>query len=216
MNSAMNARRLRTILIIVMLLIIAAVAGGFIYAQKSLTGYAQEISQLNANADTGDQSIATLKNVENRLKDEKDTIEAAHSVVADNSTFAERVVSDVTRAAAEAKVAIKTVEFVDTPATGSTAPTAAPMATPPAAATTNPLSADRSTAGATATPAAPSISQKSISIAIESPVKYTNLMDFIRRVESNEIKLQIASVNLTKGENGTVTTQTFSIGAYVR
>ena len=216
MNSAMNARRLRTILIIVMLLIISAVAGGFVYAQKSLTGYAQEISQLNANADTGDQSIATLKNVENRLKDEKDTIEAAHSIVADSATFAERVVSDVTRAAAEANVAVKTVEFVDTPATGSATPTTTPTTTAPVAATTNPLAVDRSTTGNSSAPAAPAISQKSISIAIESPVKYSNLMDFIRRIESNEIKLQIASVNLTKGENGTVTTQTFSIGAYVR
>ena len=92
MNGSMTAARLRLILIVVIFLVIAAVAGGFLFAHRSLTGYAAQISQLNADADSGDQNIATLRTLENRLDMEEATIESARSVVADNATFAERVV----------------------------------------------------------------------------------------------------------------------------
>lgn len=205
MNGSMTAARLRLILIVVIFLVIAAVAGGFLFAHRSLTGYAAQISQLNADADSGDQNIATLRTLENRLDMERATIESARSVVADNATFAERVVSDITRIAAQSGVTITSLEYVDsgTPSSGSSA---APAPTP-----TTP-----SAPGQATTTAPTGINKKSISVAVESPIDYTKLMTFIRNIEANRLKLQISTVSLTKEDGNKVGTQSFSIGAYVR
>lgn len=204
MSGGMTAKRLRLTLIIAMFLIIAALAGGFVFAQKNLKGYASQISQLNADANSGDQSISTLKQIETRLDQEQGTMEAARSVIADNATFAEQVVSDVTRIAAQSGVTITSLEYVDSSATGT-------AGTP---ATTAPVAAVPTQPGVSAAPAG--VTNKSISVTIESPLEYAKLMNFIRNIESNRLKLQIATVTMTKEQGGKVGTQTFSIGAYVR
>lgn len=213
MNSQLTARKLRMLLFAVMILVIAATVGGFIFAHKNLVGYATTISQLNANADSGDQSIATLRELEKRLESEQDTKQAAREVVADSQSFADRVVGDVTKIAAESGVTLSSFEFVNTPAAGATAPSATPGAAAPIAPTT-PGATPATSPTATAVPSG--VSQKSISVTLGSPLTYDQLLAFIRRVESNDLKLQISAVNITKSADGTVGTQTFSIGAYVR
>lgn len=207
MKDKLTAKSLRIILSIAITLVLAAVVGGFFFAHQSLTGYATAISQLSADAQTGDQSIATLNQVKTRLDAEQATIQAARSVVGDNATFADTLFSDITRIAAASGVKITNFEFTNTAATGTTTPSAAAPATTPSAATTP----------NTATTSAPAgVTQKSVSITVESPVNYDRLMDFIRRIESNGLKLQIASVGLTEDNKGMVQTQPFTIGAYVR
>lgn len=209
-NKPMNARKMRVILSLTLVVVIAAVAGGFLYAHKNLTSYATAISQLNADAATGDQSIATLKRVEARLQQEQGTRIAAKSIITDSNTFAETVVADVTKIALESGVTITTLEYVDTPAAGTAAPTA-PTATTPPPSTTPSTPTSAPTAGVPA-----GVTKKSISVTIQTPVNYQNLMNFISRIEANQLKLQIASLSLTGGANGQVETQLFSIGAYVR
>lgn len=206
MNGQMTAKRLRIVLIAAMIVVILAVGGGFFFAHKSLLGYAKTISQLNADADTGDQSIATLRSLEEKLDSEQDSIDAAKSVISDSSSFATTVYQDINRIAGESGVTIASFEFVNsssttTPAAGQAAPTTPATTTTPAA-------------PAATTPSG--VSQKAVTVTLASPVSYDKLMTFISKIEANDLKLQIASVKLTKEAGGNVGTQTFSIGAYVR
>ena len=205
MKSQMTAKRLRVVLMVAMLIVIVAVGGGFYFAHKSLLSYAKAISQLNADADTGDQSIATLRSLEEKLDSEKQTIDIAQSVVSDSSSFATTVYQDINRIASESGVSIASFEFVNSD-TSTSAPATTPQVAPTSPAQSTP-----------STGAAPSgVSQKSVTVTLASPVSYDKLMTFISKIEANELKLQIAKVNLTKEAGGNVGTQTFSIGAYVR
>ena len=201
MKNSMSASRLRMLLSVGIVGIVAAVAGGFFYAQQNLSAYASEISKLNADAESGDTNVQTLKNLQKRLAQEQATIRNARSIVADSATYSDQVIGDITRIAAESGVEITSFGFVDASGTssGTTAPAAAPV-TP-----------------TTPTAAGPSgVTKKVVSVTLKSPLRYSNLMNFIRSIESNDLKMQFASVNMTKDEGDMVATQTFSIEVYVR
>jgi len=202
-NGTMTAKRLRVILLISMLLVVAGMAGGFLFVERNLRSYATTISRLNADAQSGDQNIQTLKNLQVRIASEQDTIAAARSIVADNTTYAKQVIDDISRIASESGVAVTSLEFPKDAgaAAGATAPTT-PVATPGQTVTTTP------------TPAG--VTKKTVTVSVQSPLKYSSLLSFIQKIESNDLKMQLTSVTLAKEKGDSVTTQTFTIEVYVR
>jgi len=111
-------------------------------------------------------------------------------------------VRDISAIAAKSGVTITNFEFNDTAAATTTTPTA------PAAA------GSASAAAATTIPSG--VTKKVMTISIDSPLPYTNLMNFLKNIEGNDLKIQVPSVSITKGEGNLVDTQTFSIEVYVR
>src|SRR5690348_10879271 len=109
--SGMTARRLRIVLILIMFVIGGAAGVGFFIAQRQLSSYATAITRLNANAQSGDQSIQTLQQLKAKLQEEAPTIERTRSFVADSSTYNDRVISDLNRIANTAGVAITGFSF---------------------------------------------------------------------------------------------------------
>lgn len=201
MTGNMTASRLRAGLLVTILLIIVAMAGGFFYTQRRLSAYATQISTMNADAQSGDANIQTLRNLQTRIDQEQPTIASARSIVADSATYSDLVVNDISRIANESGVDITSFEFVDSATASTTAP-----ATAGAPATT----------GAQPAAAPNGVTKKVVSVSLESPLPYAKLMEFIRKIESNDLKMQFASVSMAKGEGSNVTTQTFSIEVYVR
>lgn len=204
MNGAMTAKKLKVVLLLVMLLVIAGMAGGFLFVERNLRSYATTISRLNADAKSGDNNIQTLKNLEERLANEQDTIAATRSVVADGATYTDQVINDISRIAAESGVTITSLEFPkDQAAPAAGTPAATPSASP-----------DQATV---ATPAAPSgVTKKSVTVSIQSPLEYASLLSFIQKVESNDLKMQLTKVTIGKEKANMVTTETFTIEVYVR
>jgi uncharacterized protein (UPF0333 family) len=207
MSGGISATKLRLLLSISIALLIAAMIGSFLFIHSKLNTYASEISALNADAQSGDANIQTLKTVQERLDAEKRTIVDARSIVAESANFSDVAISNISRIAKDTGVNITSFEFADSSSNASTTPTSA---TTPAAAT--PGTAD---AGAPAT-AASGITKRVVTVTIESPLPYNKLMDFIRRIETNDLKMQLSSVSMAKGEGNNVSTQTFSIEVYVR
>jgi hypothetical protein len=201
MNGAMTAKKLRLTLLVVMALVIAAVAGGFLFVERNLRDYATSISRLNADAQSGDQNIQTFKNLEKRLSEEQSTIAAARSIVADNTTYTKQVIDDISRIAAESGVVVTSLEFPKDAASAAT-PAAPTTATPGQTTTT--------------TPAPAGVTKKTITVSVQSPLKYSNLLSFIQKIETNDLKMQLTSVTLAKEKDDAVTTQTFNIEVYVR
>lgn len=200
MSQGMTATRLRVVLLILIFMVLAAIVGGFIFAQQNLRGYAATISGLNADAQSGDKNIETLRKLETTLSEKQSAVASAHELVADNSTYADAAIGDITRIAAQSGVSISSFEFVDT----------APSTATPSAAST-PTAPTQPAANAPA-----GFTKKTISVTVVSPVKYSSLLNFIRGIETNKLKMQIATVAITKDTDDMVGTQMFSIGVYVR
>lgn len=208
MKNGMTASKLRLVLSVVIVGIIGLAAGGFWFAHKSLTAYATQISGLNADAESGDTNIRTLKSLEERLEREQDTIKNARSIVADGDTYSDQVIGDISRIARDSGVEITSFGFVSASGTSGVS-TPAPAPTTPA-----PTGAGTETPAGTSAPSG--VTKKTVSVTVKSPLRYSNLMAFIRNIESNDLKMQFASVNMTKDEGDMVATQTFSIEVYVR
>ena len=113
MKNGMTARKLRIALSGLMLLIVVAATAGFFFAQKSLNEYAVEISRLNADAASGDQNLQTLNGLQAKLDERKTAIDNANALVADEATYADKAINDITRIANEAGVRITSFEFVE-------------------------------------------------------------------------------------------------------
>lgn len=203
MKNGMSAKRLRVILLISMLLIIVAIASGFLFVQRNLHDYATTISRLNADAQSGDKNVQTLSAVEQRLAEEQDTIAAARSIVADQATYTDQVINDISRIASESGVTITSLEFAKEAA--ASAPTTTPTATP-----------GQPTAPTATTSAPAGVIKKSVTVSLQSPLPYSNLLSFIQKVETNNLKMQLTGVTINKDQASMVTTQTFTIEVYVR
>ena len=200
-RSTVTARSLRVILAVTIVLILAASIAGFYFAQKELRSYSATISELNANAKSGDNNITAYRRLTEELAKNQASASKAKSIVAQSKEFKyqDQIVTDLSAIAAKSKVTILSYSFGATTAAAGTATPA------PAPSTTAPVT----------TPAS-GLNTKSVSITINSPLEYTNLMAFIREIESNPLKMQIGSVSLTKGTGTTVASQGFTIEVYVQ
>jgi hypothetical protein len=211
MRGSLTASKLRTILMISIVAVIVAVSAGFYFFQKQLKAYATEISVLNADAKAGSDDLQALQSLQNTLEEEQGAIEKARSIVAESQKyqFQDQIVNDISNIASDNGVVVTQFNFAggQESADGTTAP-----ATSGAAAATP--AADTQTPDAKPTPS--SLKTESVSVSIESPLPYNRLMNFIRAIEQNSLKMQIASVSLTKEEGSNVTTQSFNLEVYVR
>lgn len=205
----MNASMLRMILIVVMLLIVGLTVGGFYFAQGKLREYATSISVLKADAEASSSNVQLYRTIENKLDEEKNTIAEAKEIVAESQEYQyqDQIVRDLTQISRDTGVVITGFTFSETEATPTT-PGAAPVATPPTTGTTPSATPQAAGAGA--------LNSRKVDVAIQSPLDYNTIMNFIRKIEQNKLKMQIASVSLAKGDGNEVTSQSFSIEVYVQ
>lgn len=198
-RAALTARSLRIILAIAIVLILAVSVAGFYFAQKELRSYSATISQLNADAKSGDNNITAYRNLSIELQKNQASAEKAKSIVAQSKEYKyqDQIVQDLSAIAAKSKVTILSYSFGATTAASGAATAPAPTTTTPTA-------------------PASGLNTKSVSVTINSPLEYTSLMAFIREIESNPLKMQIGSVSLTKGTGTTVASQGFTIEVYVQ
>ena len=203
----MTASKLRLILSIMMLLALVSASVSFYFAQSKLKEYAVTISQLNATAQNGNDNLQTLQNLQKRLEDERETMTKARSIVAQSQQYLyqDQIVQDLSRIAGDNGVVITQFDFASTTSAvggGEAALAALPSDTE----TTSPV------------PAVPTSSLKSqtVNVTIKSPLPYDNLMNFIKAIELNPMKMQIAAISLAKDTGNNVSSQAFTIEVYVR
>lgn len=202
-SKALTATKLRLFLFIGMILIAVGASVGFYFAQQKLAEYAAAISDLNASAQAGNDNLQTLRSLKDRLDGEREVMTKARSIVAQSQQYLyqDQIVKDLSKIAGDNGVVITQFDFASSGA-----------GTPGATGTTTP---------GTTTPAAPSspssgLKSETVNVTIKSPLQYSALMNFIKAIELNPLKMQIASIALTKGEGSTVTSQAFAIEVYVK
>ena len=205
-SSGLTARKLRLLLILTMVLVSVLAAVGFYFMQMQLRAYANEISQLNADALDGGENLNTLRQLSVQLDEKASTIAKTKRIVAESKQYVyqDEIIKDLATIGRESGVSVTGFSFTgagvvagtSTTPTGTTAPESSP--TP--AASSNPST----------------LKSQSVTVTIASPVAYTNLMRFIKRIELNPLKMQIARVSISKESGSKVTSDSFVIEVYVR
>ncbi len=199
----LTARQFRIVLLIILFLLVGGLVAGSVFVQTKLRSYSAEISTQNSQAARSESDIATLRKIEAFLEENQSVEQLAQKVVAESSSYQyqDQIIKDLSAIASESGITITSYGFSEAAAEGAT----------PAGGAAQPGAA------ATPAPAAPSgLNSKSVSVQIVSPVSYNNLLDFIRRVEQNTTKMQIAGVSMSAAESGQVSSNAFDIKVYVR
>lgn len=198
----LTATKLRIVLSLTLLLIVGGAVGGFSYARSILTEYSVEVSHKKVDADASSGNISSLEKLKNELANNQDVIAKAKALKSDSEFPEFDIVDDVTRYANKNGLAIQSFDFGSSGAGSGTT-------TPPA-----------TTAPGAAAPKAPSTAQANVSITVtlESPVNYENLLQFVHDLDQNLPKLKLRGVNLSPDakSSSNITVQPLVIEMYTR
>ncbi len=196
----LTASSLRLVLSLTIAILISAGAAGFIFMREELIKLASETNNLAINANTSRYNLQNLKKLEAELAKLQDAKQKAAAIAAESKSYMyqNQIISDVYAMADKADLSIDNIDFVST-------------ASAPPADTPQNVNGAVNTSGLNSTFA---------NITVKSPVKYENILAFIRYIELNSTKMQISKISLAaQKENGVVTgvsSDTFNIEVYVR
>jgi hypothetical protein len=190
-------------------LALAIVGAGIIFtlASTQLRDVATTVSHKVADAKASQNNLANLKKIEKFLADNKEAVTRANDIVAESKSYEyqNQIINDLKTYAAASGVSIKSFDF-------SAGNSATPTTPAPAAGATATPSAEPA-----ATPAAPTLKSTTVSITLDSPLVYNNLLHFVKAIEQNLTKMQISAITLSKGAgNNQVTTDALSSEVYIR
>lgn len=194
--------RLRQLLIGFLFLIAVACGGSFYLAINMLRTMSVDVSHSTSDALASNDNIETLKKLKQQLDTQKSIIERADTVLVDTSsyTYQNQIINTLNAYAARWGITLSNITF------GSTAP---PAAAPKSAATPETTSSSAAVA---------SSKKVDVSVTVKSPTNYYNLLNFLNSINHNLTKMEIGSINLTKGNtNGSdVSSDVINISVYKR
>lgn len=190
-----TATTLRASLASSLFLIILIAAGGVYVVNGWLRDLATEVSHATADASASHATITTLQQLQETLEANREVIDRANSIVAESQSYQyqDEIIRDLNNYAAAAGITLTNFNF-EAQASGS----ADQQGQPPA------------------TPAAPTgINSTLVSITIQNPVGYNNLLNFFYSIEQNLTKMQITNISLTKSDNE-IASDDLTIEVYIR
>lgn len=176
--------------------LLTSVALYFIYDQ--LKDAAVATSHVVADASASQDNVQTLQKLEEKLRKDKAVVERANSIVADSQSYQyqNQIIGDLNTFASKAGIGITNIDFGEASTSSGSSPSA--QAQP-------------------ATPAPPGLTATTVSVTLNNPVPYDNMLRFIHAIEQNLTKMQISKVALAKGSEGnTVTSEVLTIQVYLK
>lgn len=200
-SKKLTATNLRLMLSVSLFVIAAIGVVGFIYARGYLHTVAIDTSHSVVDANASQDNLQTLQKIQKTLLADKDVISRTSSIVADNQSYQyqDQIISDINSYAAKAGITITNLDFASAAAATPASPAGSTKAAP--------------TAGVQPAGVKPT----SVTVTLNNPVSYNNLLLFIRSIEQNLTKMQISRVSLSKGtDSSTVTSDALAIEVYIK
>jgi ribosomal protein L30E len=194
----LTASSLRIILSVSIVLMIGLSAVGFYFAQNWLRALAVDVSHTVADSSSTGDNIQSLQKLQEELT-AKQSVTTKLALLSSNAQdWQTQVVRDLD---AYSKMSGIEISGYSGFTLGSTAP--ATVATTPAV--TTPAAAVAS-------------SNPTATITLKSPLSYTNLLKFMKLIENNIPKMQVANINLTRTAGGgdTITADTLTVEVYTQ
>lgn len=171
---SMNASTMRIVLSVVLFLILGAMMGGFYMAYSYLQKTAEEVAQVQAEAEASRNKLQNILDLKEKLADNKDGIEKIDKIVADSQSYKyqNQVIDDILVYSRKTGIPIMSFAFSDaSSSTTAKAPAAAPTGVKPT----------------------------TVTITLPKDVNYVQLLTFIHLLEQNLTRTQISNLTLTRG-----------------
>lgn len=200
-----SAVRLRLVLFIIMGLFATGITALAVFGLGTLRGQAAEVQQVVYDAENSNQKLQRVQELTSELTRNQEAVSRAKQIVAESKSYQYQdvIIRDLQAMANLAGVNITNFNF--NAGAANTNGTAAPSDTPAATPTPTLSSGLRST---------------NVSITLQTPVSYRNLLTFIHYVEQNLTKMQISKVGISSASNNqsgnTVSTDALTIEVYIR
>ncbi len=205
-----SASRLRLVLSISVALTVVLVVAVVVYGVKLLNEYAVEVNQEVVATENSAANLSNIQTLAQRLEDSQQAVAQAKKIVADSQEYQyqDTIIRDIESFASRAGVSVTSYDFSEAAAAAPAPATAEPAV---------PVPADAAAPETSLAPAAPALSSRVVTVSLETPVNYRNFLNFLNYIEQNLTKMQIANVNLSRGEtSSTVNTDALEIEVYVR
>lgn len=204
-KSTMTATKLRILLSVGLAVSIILTGGLFYLGRGQLDALATDVGQAVADANASQNNIEALKQTEQELEANRDVVARVDKVVADSKqyNYQNSIVTDLNAYAQRYGLAITNIDFSSTSTSATSAPTPASPGVEGEAA-----------------PAASASSVKTVTVnvTLENPVDYDNLLRFLRAIERNLTKMQVANFGVTKSTDNPkeVSANSLSIELHVK
>jgi hypothetical protein len=193
----LTATTLRTALSFSLLLIILLAAAGFSVANGWLRDLATDVSHSTADANASRTTITTLQQLQEKLDANQEVIQRASNIVAESQSYQyqDQIIQDLNNYAAASGLTLTNFNF-ETQADSSD------------------NSEDQESTQGVAPPSG--INSTLVSVTIQNPVNYDNLLRFFYAIEQNLSKMQITNISLTSAEGSDVASEALIIEVYIR
>lgn len=171
----------------------------FSLANTQMRQVATDVSHVVVDANASQDNLTTLEKIKKALASEQDIIARTNQIVAESKSYEyqDQIITDLNGYAQKAGISITNLDF-----SGTTGATKAPAS---------------SAAPATPAPTTSGLHSTSVTVTIQNPVDYNNLLRFIKSIEQNLTKMQISKVSLSRAESGSnVTSDAFAIEVYIK
>lgn len=186
-KSKLTAKVLRGILVTIILVIIGASTAGFYFTQEWLSGLSSDISSKVSQSDTVGQDAQALQQMQADLAKHQDVITKSGLLIASGSDYQGKVIADLTRYASLSGIRVLNFGF-ETASQGKTSSSTTRQNGP----------------------------KSSVVLSLESPIAYTDLLEFLYLVENNLPKMQVQSLSIARVSEGSrqVRVDKITIGVY--
>ncbi len=192
-----------------MLLLVVGGVAGFFFAQQKLQEFAATTTKLQSDTEANNSSVESLQQLESTISQYDDVKEKANNISTDSSAYPVGVIDTVTRLGKEAGITFKNVSFVNESQDTSSEEG---VSTPPQQDSTTPQAPTT-----TPEPAAPAgLTKRLISVTPPETLEYTQFLQFLEKVESSAMYLQVTKLSFSKNNESQITVQPFEIEVYVK
>lgn len=194
----LTATTLRASLSASLFLIILVAAAGFYIVNNGLRSLATDVSHATADASASRTTITTLQQLQEKLEANREVIQRASNIVAESQSYQyqDEIIRDLNNYAAAAGITITNFNFDTQQATG------------------NQDQSGQTGAQSTAPPSG--INSTLVSVTIQNPVSYDNLLRFFYSIEQNLTKMQITNIALTAADGSELSSDELTIEVYIR
>ncbi len=176
----MTPRSMNQVLKVIIVLLVIGTISGLYFANKKLVTIAQDTSKLKADVAVGDKQLKTYQQTKIQVDELSYVNELANTVLPANQDQS-AIVAELSEFANRSGLTVSQITFSDTSK-------AATSAAPPSSS---------SAAGKTALTVPKGVLVVPVEIQLKSGSKYSNLLSFLKTIESNRRKSQVTNITLT-------------------
>jgi hypothetical protein len=192
----MNAVTLRNLLIASIVLSLGGIGAIIYYASNYLQSEVTQTVHTRIKADLSQHDLDRLKSLEKVLKNNQASVEKAAQIVSDSQKYEyqDQIVSDINTYAIKTGVNVTGFDFGDA------------------------FAATAAKSNVQKTPTVTGVKSIVATLTLGSPMSYDNYLMFIKAIEKNLTKMQVAGINITPDEKspGSISNPSVVLIVYVR